>query len=409
MKNGTRTFIAAALLFQACAPALVNAQQQIPVAKEPTRTAGDVPAPLKKIGRAVGKVFGAPLHPVISSVAASGGVGAGLGLDIPFSTSVGWESKGVYTIRGYWGAESRLEYLGRRSVFEMYGRVRDLPQLPFYGIGNETAQEARTNFALREATAGAWGSFRLLPVLELGARAEHTWPQVRAGEDTRHPSTTDIADLSLLPGIAEQPRYARLQGSVDLTLPAAVGDGFYQGTLARGTYAYYRDMELHRYSFRRMDAEVQQKFAGIGASHRLTLHGWASHTETNPGQQVPFYLQRMLGKKGQLKSVHEYLLGSDGTQATLRGYDSFRFVDRDLLLMQAEYRVPLWGPFDATAFYDAGKVANKRADLNFKNLHDNYGFSLSFMRAHSTAARLDVGLGGEGPQWIISIFTGEKK
>jgi hypothetical protein len=408
MTKGYRLFLGAILALQGIAPTWGRAQQQIPVAKEPTRTAGDVPGPIKNFGRSVGKLFSGPLHLVISSVAASGGIGGGIGLDIPISDRVGWESKGVYTIRSYWSAESRLEFLGRRSAIEFYGRLRDLPKLPFYGIGNDTEEESRTNFALREGTAGAWATYRLLPFIELGGRAEHVWPEISAGEDTRHPSL-DLSDNDALPAVGAQSRYARFQGSVDFMLPPMAGNGFYQGTLARGTYAYYKDLELERYSFRRMDAEVQQKFAGIAASHRLTLHGWASHTQTDPGQEVPFFLQRALGKKGQLKSVHEYLLGSDGTQATLRGYDSFRFMDRDLLLMQAEYRLPVWGPFDATVFYDAGKVASNRQDLNFKNLHDNYGFSLSFMRSHSTAMRFDLGLGGEGPQYILSIFTGEKK
>ena len=410
MKKRSYTLLLAGLAFQACGPAWAFAQQQIPRAKEPTRTAGDIPEPLKNIGRAVGKVFSAPLHPVISSVAASGGIGGGIGLDIPFTADWGWESKGIYTIRDYWNVESRIEYLGRRTAFEMYGRVRDLAGLPFYGIGNESQQSARTNYALREGTAGAWGTFRLLPIITVGGRAEHVWPELRPGEDTRHPNLTGLPDANLLPAFDDQPRYARFQGSVDLTLPAMVGDGIYQGTIARGTYANYKDLELERYSFRRMDIEVQQKFAGLGASHRLTLHGWASHTETDPGQEVPFYLQRSLGKKGQLKSVHEYILGSDGTQATLRGYDSFRFMDRDLLLLQAEYRMPLWGPFDLTAFYDAGKVAPDRDGLNLKDLHHDYGLSASFMRAHSTAARVDFGFGGsEGVQIMISIFTGEQK
>jgi hypothetical protein len=390
-------------------PALSTAQQQIPVAKEPTRTAGDMPEPIKKFARSIGKVFGAPLHPVISSVSSGSGIGAGLGWDVPLKGDWTWNSKGVYSIREYWGAETRIEYEGRRTAFEVYGRLRDLTRVAFYGLGNESSEDDRSNFAMREGTAGAWGSFKLLPFLTVGARAEEVWPELRAGEDPKLQSTTALFDDEALPSLSNQARYARVQGSADIIIPAMVGDGFYQGTIVRGTFARFEDLELDRYSFDRIDVEAQQKFAGIGASQRLTLHGWVSHSETANGQEVPFYLQRTLGARGQLKSVHEYLLGSDGTQATLRGYNTFRFRDRDLLLLQAEYRVPLWGPFDMTAFYDAGKVAPTRSELNLDDLHDNYGFSVSFMRAHSTVARVDLGLGGEGPQWIISIFTGEKK
>jgi hypothetical protein len=264
-------------------------------------------------------------------------------------------------------------------------------------------------FAQRENTFGAWATYRVLPILTLGTRDEYVMPTLRPGEDPAFGSVTERFTGAELPGLAEQSKYARIQGSAEIDLPATVGDGFYQGTTILGTYAYYKDVDLHLYTFRRMDFEAQQKFAGLWASHRLTLHGWVSHTETADGQSVPFYLMRTLGARGQMKSVHENLIGTDGTQATLRGYNTFRFRDRDLLLLQAEYRFPIWGPIDLTGFYDAGKVAPDRADLNLKDLHKDYGISVSLMRAHSTALRFDFGFGGEGIRYIISIGSGEQK
>jgi hypothetical protein len=94
-------------------------------------------------------------------------------------------------------------------------------------------------------------------------------------------------------------------------------------------------------------------------------------TFTPDGNEVPFFLQPTLGGKARLVSVHEDLIGSDGTRATLRGYRSLRFRDRNLLLLQAEYRIPIWGPFDTTVFIDAGKVAGRPADVNLADLrHD---------------------------------------
>lgn len=385
-------------------------EQTLPVAKEPTRTAGDIPGPIKNFARKLGGMFGGPLHPVASSIASGGGMGVGLGLDFDLSKAWSWETKGLYTIRNYWSGESRLEYSGRRTELEFYGRLRDMKNIAFFGLGNESVQDDRTAFAMRELTTGARTSYRLLPFLTLGGRAEYVNPDVREGKDPRFPSTTEIYPGEELPGVGSQSAYARVQGSADVIIPAAVGDGFYQGTIVRGSFAHFEDLDLKRYTFDRVDGEFQQKFAGLGPSQRLTLHGWVSHSIVADGQDVPIYLDRMLGSRGQLKSVHEYMLGTDGSQATLRGYDTFRFHDRDALLMQAEYRVPIWGPFEMTAFYDAGKVSpDITKNLNLKNLHDNYGFSLSFMRAHSTFARIDLGLGGEGPQWIFSLFTGEKQ
>ena len=84
---------------------------------------------------------------------------------------------------------------------------------------------------------------------------------------------------------------------------------------------------------------------------------------TRAGQAVPFYLQRTLGGAGDLRSVHDERIGSDGTHATLRGFPFYRFRDRHLLLLQAEYRIPIWGPLDANLFAETGKVASRREDL----------------------------------------------
>jgi outer membrane translocation and assembly module TamA len=166
----------------------------------------------------------------------------------------------------------------------------------------------------------------------------------------------------------------------------------------------YSDRELDRFSFRRLDVEAQQRFALFGPLRRLTLHGWLSTTDTDAGDDVPFYLQQTLGGKWNLLGVHEELIGSDGSQATLRGFRNFRFRDRHLLLLQAEYRIPVWGPLDATVFAETGKVTSRREDLDLTGLKRSVGFSLSVMRGPATAARVDVGFGGgEGVQVFLTL------
>jgi outer membrane translocation and assembly module TamA len=87
------------------------------------------------------------------------------------------------------------------------------------------------------------------------------------------------------------------------------------------------------------------------------------------------------------------MLGTDGTKATLRAFQNYRFRDRNLLLMQAEYRIPLHKNVDATVFYDAGQVAHGVSGL-FRDIKRGTGFSLSYMRKGATVGRLDVGYGG---------------
>ena len=87
---------------------------------------------------------------------------------------------------------------------------------------------------------------------------------------------------------------------------------------------------------------------------------------------MPFYLLYTLGGSGGLKTFRPDLLGGDGTRATLRGFRNFRFRDRNLVLMQAEYRIPVHRSVHATVFVDAGQVAPRPSEL-FERSPPDYG------------------------------------
>jgi hypothetical protein len=347
-------------------------------------------------------VFDRPLHPVISGVGPGGGWGAGVGYDAPGRGPWDFSAKAVYTLNNYWLAEAIGGYKGRRAAFEAFARAREMDQLDYYGSGPNSQLFNRTSYAYRDPVIGAHGKFRVTPWLALGARVEEIWPYARSGD--RLPTIESRFFPSDAPALFAQPLYGRYQGSVDLHLPAGAGDAFYQGTKTRATYAMYDDQDTEQFNFRRLDVEAQQVFAGFAAHHRLTFSGWASTLTADAGQIIPFSLMPTLGGKSAIRSVHEDRLGSDGTDATLRGYRNLRFRDRNLLLLQAEYRVPLWGPIDATVFADAGKVAPTRSDLDLEDLRKDVGFSLSIMKGFSTWARVDVGFGsGEGTRVYFTL------
>jgi hypothetical protein len=333
-------------------------------------------------------VFEKPLHPVIRGVAPGGGIGAGIEYAAPLRGP--WHATGeaAVTMREYWSGEIEAGYRGTRAGVMTYARLRDMTRLSFFGTGDDSELTNRTNFRLEDRVIGALGSVRVASWITLGGRVELFF----------EPSA---------PGLTAQPRHLRYQASLDIQVPAALGEALYQGATYRIAYASFSDQELDRFSFRRLDLEAQQRFALPIPHHRLTLHGWLSLSDTDAGQEVPFYLLNSLGGRWNLRSVHDDLIGSDGTDATLRGFRTFRFRDRNLLLLQAEYRIPFWGPVDATVFVDAGKVASRRGDLDLGDLEHNLGFSLSLMRGPATAARVDVGLGGEeGFQLFITIRRG---
>src|SRR5205823_4154188 len=121
-----------------------------------------------------------------------------------------------------------------------------------------------------------------------------------------------------------------------------------------------RDHDAGLYNFHRLEGEVREQFPGVTHGQRVTLHGLLG--VTNAKGIVPYYLDYTLGGS-TLDAFRPGTIGSDGTKTTLRGYQNYRFRDRDLLLMQAEYRIPLRASVDATVFYDAGQVAGRAPDL----------------------------------------------
>jgi len=397
MKLAHSLRLAAALMLAAGSVGGQETPAELPVTKNTKLF-----AKIERVVIRIHSVFGAPLHPVISTVAPGGGWGAGLGYDAPGRGPWDFSAKGVYTLKNYWVAEAIAGYKNRRSQFEVFGRGREMGRLDYYGLGPASNLFDRTSYKFRDPVVGAHGKFRVTPWLALGGRVEEMWPYASSGD--RPPSVASRFFPTFAPGLFSPHRFGRYQGSVDIHLPAAAGDAFYQGTKSRLTYAIYDHQNDEQFNFRRLDIEAQQVFAGFAAHHRLTFSGWASTSMTDAGQVVPFSLQSTLGGKSAIRSVHEYRLGSDGTDATLRGYRNLRFRDRNLLLLQAEYRVPLWGPVDATVFADAGKVTRLRSDLDLTDLRKDFGFSLSIMKGWATAARVDVGFGsGEGTRIFFTL------
>jgi hypothetical protein len=363
------------------------------------------PAKSSLFGRATA-LFNKPLHPVIKGVASTGGLGGGLQYEFPHEGRWETTTTALVTLRRYWSLQFDSAYRSERFQAEGYARMRHMTQLNYFGPGMESVLEDRTSFLMRDPVVGAVSSVRLGSWLSVGGRVEEIWPEIGSGRSPTYPTLESRFSAADAPGLLEQPSFGRYQGFVELWAPDSVGQAFNQGGRYRISYGLYDDQQLDRYTFTRLEVEGQHKFAVFGPHRRLTLHGWIATTDTDAGNEVPFYFMPTLGGTGQLHTINEQLIGTDRSLATLRGFDNFRFRDRHLMLLQAEYRIPLWGPLDGSVFVDAGKVVRNRADLNLLNLKRDYGFSLSVMKGPVAVLRADVGWGGEGVNVFLSFGKG---
>ena len=149
------------------------------------------------------------------------------------------------------------------------------------------------------------------------------------------------------------------------------------------------EVRYHHYAggpddFGRVDGEVVQHLPLLRENYVLSLHGVTESIVTDDAI-VPFYLLSSLG-------------GGD----TLRGYSSWRFRDRNAMLLQAEWRIMVNRYLDLAFFYDTGKVAARTQDLDFDNLKDDYGVGVRFHGPFSTPLRVEFARSREGMNLIFS-------
>lgn len=92
-----------------------------------------------------------------------------------------------------------------------------------------------------------------------------------------------------------------------------------------------------------------------------------------------------------------------GSGSTLRAYPSWRFRDRHSMLVATEFRwIPSRLLLDVALFYDAGKVASRRSDLDFSDLHHDWGVGFRFHSPIATPLRIEIAHGREGFNLVFS-------
>ncbi len=121
----------------------------------------------------------------------------------------------------------------------------------------------------------------------------------------------------------------------------------------------------------------------------LAGRAYLSTSEAADGHTVPFYLMPYLG-------------GHD----TLRGFREYRFRGPHAVLLQGEYRYEIWSGLDGALFYDAGKVAERRGDLDLTALEKDYGFGFRFNTDNGVVVRVDAGFGSSDGKHLYITFGG---
>jgi outer membrane protein assembly factor BamA len=257
----------------------------------------------------------------------------------------------------------------------------------YHGIGNDTLKEDETHYGAATAVGGARLDFEAAKYFSLGGGVNYLDIETSHGrtglsiEQRFSPADTPGLDFDSFSYIN-----STAHATFDWRRPAGYSGS---GGLYRVQFDDYHERDGDGHSFRSLEAEVRQLIPLLHANWVLALRGLGTVTDIDDGSVVPFFMQPSLG---------------GGT--TVRGYPDFRFRDRHRLVMNAEVR---WTParfMDMAVFYDTGKVASRRKDLDFDDLQDSYGigmrivgpkgyaFRVEVARSREHSARLLVGAGG---------------
>lgn len=266
-------------------------------------------------------------------------------------------------------------------------RWQDFTQITYFGDGPDSLETNRAEYRIESANVVGYVIGRPAQWFSITGKAGWiTGPSILEPGGTFERGNPDARMI-----FPDDPVYQRdeqpnfMHG--ELALLADTRD--HRGYASRGgvygaSWSRYADRETDAFSFQRYEAEAAH-FVPLADDYvTFIAHGWLVATRADTGQVVPFYLQPTLG-------------GSN----SLRSYQSYRFHDRNLLLMNVEARVRLWTHVDWAVFADAGNVAPKAGDLNLDRR--SYGIGFRVHTAKATVARLDVAHGDEGWRVLFRV------
>ena len=359
------------------------------------------PSKAEKILNRVQNFLQAPqnFYPMIPSTYPSGGFALGAGYRRRYGDTGWFDVHGGYSILNYKMLDGtiHLPEVGNGALLtDINAHYVDATQVRYFGIGNDTPKSAETSYGFKPISFGVTESVSPVWWLGLGGGIDYVTYETRSGDRSTKPSIEEVFDPVFgAPGLFTDFTYYRPRGYVEIdwrttqNLPGrerprfgttyATNGGFY-----RADYTRYIEKDLNTFDFDRVDVELDQFIPLARANWVIALRALVSTTDINDNDQIPFFLLPTLGG------------GSE-----LRGYPNFRFTDRNRMLLTAEYR---WTPskfMDMAIFYEVGKVAAKRGDLDFNDLHDSYGIGVRFHAPRITALRFDFAHSDEATLRLI--------
>ena len=314
------------------------------------------------------------VYPLLDSVYPGGGFAAGLGARKPFGDNGAIGVMGAYSMNGFWRAQTNVSlpsFASNRGRVSLTAGYLDAPDVKYYGIGRDSNKDDKTFFGYTPFGGGGRLDFDVSRILSVGGGVNYIDIGTESG--ATGPSIVERFSPADSPGLElDQFKYVNSTARAVVDWRRQLG---YAGTggLYRVQFDDFRESDHDQYSFRSLEVEVTQLIPLMRANWVVALRGLTTITDVDDNEDMPYFM-----------------LPSLGGRKTLRGFPDFRFRDRHRLVMNAELR---WTParfVDMAMFYDAGKVAARKADLDFRALEDSYGIGMRIVGLKGYAFTVEV-------------------
>jgi outer membrane protein assembly factor BamA len=283
----------------------------------------------------------------------------------------------IYTQEKQFKAQLNTDLFFKDNKYRLKTEIK-LEKYPnkFYGVGNDTLEENEELYTSR--STGFLVSFlkKIGKGFNLGLQYHFTdWEIVETEEQGQ-----------LVTGL--------LPGSSEGTLS---GVGLLANRDTRDNIFYPMKGD-----FFELDARLYRKFLGSKfnfTSLTLNLRKYVTLFSSHV-----FAVQSLV--KIQTGTVPFLHLAQMGGQYNMRGYFEGRFRDKNMMVFQAEYRMPLFWRFGLVGFAGLGNVAEKFSQLDLGSLKSSYGFGLRFLfdKKEKIQVRLDIGFGKDSSGFYFSVF-----
>lgn len=259
---------------------------------------------------------------------------------------------------------------------------RRATRVSYFGPGNESDLSQEVSYTLERTSVSAELDWRPLPSVTLGTVG--AWQAFGMFDGHQPDLESRLSEIQtrfgLTPEALRSADFLMVGGQLDIDI---------RNHPARPTAGgrYTLDIDYNR---------------GVGDDDQIEF----LKTRVELSHYLDVWQRRVLAFRAVIQDIDRsndvapnpiYLQSGLGGHASLRSYYSSRFVDRDMALVNLEYRYPVWDIIDAFLFLDEGRVFNRLgSEFTLAEWHHSAGFGLRVWNDEDVVGMLTIAAGKEG-------------